>query len=146
MNELETNSNLSDSAISLSTSAIVPANNLSAMSELSLSQFNATDFDKILQRIRSTVDKKLSIETNNHTRLNSNPNMNEDSQISPVKSTTFNRRQQLLALHAVSCQEKYSDDYDADLSLSTPRRNQLDPSSKSQSFDTSDLSKSRDLN
>ncbi len=117
--EHETNSNLSDSAISLSNSGTTGPINTSVRSNQSSPSTVINDFDKLLQRIKTAVDNRLSIETNN---INNN-------------------NQQLLALHAVSCEETHIDDYDIENSTSSNRKHKLDLSSKSQSFDATNLSK-----
>jgi hypothetical protein len=67
-------------------------------------------------------------------------NIHQDLSYSPIRSTA-NRRQQLLALHAVSCQEANTYDYDSEHSRTSNRKHKLDPSTKSQSFDATNLSK-----
>ena len=144
--EHETNSNLSDSAISLSTSATPAASNSTALSNQSYSSISTNDFDQLLQRIKTAVDNRLSIERTNHT--NSSHQMrpprniaHQDLSSNSIRSATINRRQQLLALHAVSCQEAHTDDYDVEHSISSNRKHPLDFTSKSQSFDATHLSK-----
>jgi hypothetical protein len=144
--EHETNSNLSDSAISLSTSGTTGAISTSVTSNQLSSSIVTNDFDKLLQRIKTAVDNRLSIETDNNNNNTNNrmrppKNIHQDLSYSPIRSTTTNRRHQLLALHAVSCQETRTDDYDIEHSTSSNRKNKLDPSSKSQSFDATNLSK-----
>ena len=139
--EHETNSNLSDSAISLSNSATTPATNAAVTSDQSSGSFVTSDFDKLLQRIRTAVDNRLSIETSSQNRMRPPKNNQQDLSLSPIKTATLNRRQQLLALHAVSCQETHTDDYDAEHSTSSSNKYKLGLLSKSQSFDTSNLSK-----
>lgn len=68
-------------------------------------------------------------------------NIHQDLSPSPIRSATINRRQQLLALHAVSCQEAHTDDYDIEYSTSSNKKHKLDLSSKSQSVDATTLSK-----
>jgi hypothetical protein len=67
-------------------------------------------------------------------------NIHQDLSYSPVRTATINRRQQLLALHAVSCQEAHTDEYDVEHSTSSTNKHKLDLSSKSQSFDATNLS------
>ena len=64
--------------------------------------------------------------------------IHQDLSYSPIRSTATNRRQQLLALHAVSCQETHTDDYDSEQSIN--RKNHLNHTTKSQSFDATNLS------
>lgn len=140
----DTNSNLSDSAISLSTSATPGVNNSTVPSNQSSSLIDATDFDKLLQRIKTSVDNRLSIErTNYHNshRMRPPKSLQHDLSSNSMRSTATNRRQQLLALHAFSCQEAHTDDYDVEQSSSSNRRHPLDLTSKSQSFDATNLSK-----
>ncbi|CAF4855238.1 unnamed protein product, partial [Rotaria sp. Silwood1] len=137
--ENETNSNLSDSAISLSTggttggiSSAVTYNQLSP-------SIVANDIDKLLQRIKTAVDNRLSIETNSNNRMRQPKNNHRNLSSSPIRTATNNRRQQLLALHAVSCQERHIDDYDVEHSTPSNNKYNLDFSSKSQSFDATTL-------
>jgi hypothetical protein len=140
--EHETNSNLSDSAISLSTSGTTAIVTSSAViSNQSSPSIVANEFDKLLQRIKTAVDNRLTIETSSNNRMRSPKNIHQDLSYNPIRATTINRRQQLLALHAVSCQEAHTDDYDLDHSTSSNSKHKLDPSSKSQSFDSTNLSK-----
>ncbi len=139
--EHETNSNLSDSAISLSTSGITGVLNSTVISNQSSSSIIANDFDKLLQRIKTAVDNRLSIETDNNNRMRPPKNIHQDLSYSPIRTATINRRQQLLALHAVSCQEGHTDEYDIEHSTSSNHKHNLDLSSKSQSFDATHLSK-----
>jgi hypothetical protein len=143
--EHETNSNLSDSAISLSNSGTPGAISTPVISNQLSSSIITNDFDKLLQRIKTAVDNRLSIETDNNNtnnnRMRPPKNINQNLSYSPIRSTTINRRQQLLALHAVSCQEANTDDYDIEHLRSSNRKHKLDLSSKSQSFDASNLSK-----
>ena len=143
--EHETNSNLSDSAISLSTSGTTGAINTPVTSNQLSSSIIANEFDKLLQRIKTSVDNRLSIETDSNNNTNNNrmrppKNINQDFSYSPIRSTA-NRRQQLLALHAVSCQESNTYDYDSENSRTSNRKHKLDLSTKSQSFDATNLSK-----
>lgn len=136
--EHETNSNLSDSAISLSTSATTSLINPLITSNQSSSSISINDFDQILQRIKTAVDNRLSIETNTKTNImGPTKNIHQDLSYSPIKTAIINRRQQLLALHAVSCQETHTDDYDNEHSIN--RRNRFDLTTKSQSFDATHL-------
>lgn len=148
--EHETNSNLSDSAISLSTSATpTTAINSTVLSNQSYSSTNTNDFNQLLQRIKTAVDNRLSIErtnyNNNHHHHQMRPPKNlahqQELPSNSIRSATINRRQQLLALHAVSCQEAHTDDYDVEHSNSSNRKHPLDFTSKSQSFDATHLSK-----
>jgi len=139
--EHETNSNLSDSAISLSNSGTTGAVNTTVISNYSSSSIVANDFDKLLQRIKTVVDNRLSIETTNNNRMGPTKPIHQDLSYSPTRAATINRRQQLLALHAVSCQEAHTDEYDVEHSTSSNNKHKLDPSSKSQSFDATNLSK-----
>ncbi len=139
--EHETNSNLSDSAISLSIGGTTGAINTTVISNQSSPSIDANDFDKLLQRIKTAVDNRLSIETNNNNRMRPPKNIHQDLSYSPVRTATINRRQQLLALHAVSCQEAHTDEYDVEHSTSSTNKHKLDLSSKSQSFDATNLSK-----
>ena len=140
--EHETNSNLSDSAISLSTSGTTATAASSAViSNQSSSSIVTNEFDKLLQRIKTAVDNRLTLETSSNNRMRSPKNIHQDLSYSPIRATTINRRQQLLALHAVSCQEAHTDDYDLEHSISSNSKHKLDQSSKSQSFDAANLSK-----
>ncbi|CAF0976145.1 unnamed protein product [Adineta ricciae] len=148
--EHETNSNLSDSAISLSTTGTTGAVSSVVTSNQLSSAIGTNDFDKLFQRIKTAVDNRLSIETNSNNRMRSlsntiamnnenNHNNNHNSRYNLMRSGTINRRQQLLALHAVSCQEAHTDDYDAEHSPSSNQKHKLDRLSKSQSFDATTL-------
>lgn len=139
--EHETNSNLSDSAISLSTSGTTGPINTSVIYNQSSTSIIANDFDKILQRIKTAVDNRISIETSDNHRMRPPKNIHQDLSYSPIRTATSNRRQQLLALHAVSCQEAHTDEYDLENLTSSNNKNKLDLSSKSQSFDATNLSK-----
>ena len=142
--ENETNSNLSDSAISLSTSATQGASNSTVPSNQSSSLIDTNDFDKLLERIKTSVDNRLSIEGTNHNniyRMRPPRNLHHELSSNSIRSAASNRRQQLLALHAVSCQEAHTDDYDVEQSTSSNRKHPLDLTSKSQSFDATNLSK-----
>lgn len=141
--EHETNSNLSDSAISLSTGGLTPAVNLLALNNPSSSSPTLInhDFDRLLQRIRTAVDNRLSIEINSNNRLQLTKKFDRNLSLNPTQSKTQNRRQQLLALHAVSCQETHTDDYDIEHSNAMNSNHKLDLTMKSQSFDASNLSK-----
>jgi shikimate kinase len=148
--EHDRHSNLSDSAISLSTggSGTIPAANISVMSNQLSTSILTNDFDKLLHRIRTTVDDKLSPEIKNHHK-NKNNNLHRAQEnnylygsCNPLETVTLNRRQKLLALHTVSCQETHTDDYNARYSTTTAEnKHNLDCSFKSQSFDASSLSK-----
>ncbi len=139
--EHETNSNLSDSAISLSNSGTTGPINTTVISNQLSPSIVANDFDKLLQRIKTAVDNRLSIETTNNNRMRPPKNIHHDLSYSPIRTATIHRRQQLLALHAVSCQEPHSDEYDVEHSTSLNNKHSLDLSSKSQSFDATNLSK-----
>jgi len=137
--EHETNSNLSDSAISLSTSATTSLINPLIGSNQSSHSIPINDFDKLLLRVKTAVDNRLSIETNTKANLmGPTKHIHQDLSYSPIRSTATNRRQQLLALHAVSCQETHTDDYDSEQSIN--RKNHLNHTTKSQSFDATNLS------
>ena len=139
--ENETTSNLSDSAISLSTGGLTPAAHLRALTNPSSTSITSNDFDRLLQRIRTAVDNRLSLEINSNNRLQLTKKLEQDLPTSPIQGTTRHRRQQLLALHAVSCQETHTDDYDAEHSALANSKGKLDLAIKSQSFDASNLSK-----
>lgn len=139
--EHETTSNLSDSAISLSTGGLTPAAHLLALNNPSSTSISTNDFDRLLQRIRTAVDNRLAIEINSNNRLQITKKLEQDLPVSPIQRTTHHRRQQLLALHAVSCQETHTDDYDIEHSTSSNSKHKLDLAIKSQSFDASNLSK-----
>ncbi|UJR35681.1 hypothetical protein I4U23_028431 [Adineta vaga] len=138
--EHETNSNLSDSAISLSTTGTTGIVSGVVTSNQSSPTIVTNEFDKLFQRIKTAVDNRLSIETNSNSRMRSPQNNNtHDLSGTLMRSKTINRRQQLLALHAVSCQEAHTDEYNIERSTSSKSQYKLDHLSKSQSFDASNL-------
>ena len=139
--EHETNSNLSDSAISLSTGGTTPGTGGAVISNQSSPSLVTSDFDKLLQRIKTAVDNRLSIEASSHRRMHRPTNSRRDRPFSPQRTATLNRRQHLLALHAVSCHEAHPDDYDTEHTASANSKHKLDRTYKSQSFDASNLSK-----
>lgn len=142
VHEHETNSNLSDSAISLSTGgATGPINSIAAISNSLSSSIVSNEVDKLLKRVKTAVDNRLSIEITSNNHMNAPKNIQPSLSSSHIKTATINRRQQLFALHAVSCQERPTDDFDVEQSTSSNNKHKLDLSSKSQSFDTSTLSK-----
>jgi len=141
VHEHETNSNLSDSAISLSTTGTPAPINSVVISNQSSPTIVVNEFNKLLQRIKTAVDNRLSIETTSNNRMRSPQNIHHDLSFTPTRSATINRRQQLLALHAVSCQETHTDEYDVEHSTSSNNKHKLDRLSKSQSFDAANLSK-----
>ncbi|CAF3986708.1 unnamed protein product [Rotaria sp. Silwood2] len=137
--EHETNSNLSDSAISLSTGGTTGGISSAVTYNQSSPSIDANDIDKLLQRIKTAVDNRLSIEISSNNRMRQPKYIHRNLSSSPVRTATINRRQQLLALHAVSCQESHTDDYDVEHSTSSNKKHKLDFSSKSQSFDVTTL-------
>lgn len=140
--EHETNSNLSDSAISLSTTGTTGVVSGIVTSNQSSPTIVTNEFDKLFHRIKTAVDNRLSIEINSNNRMRPLQN-NSTRELSDtlMRSKTINRRQQLLALHAVSCQEAHTDEYNVEHSTSNKSKHKLDHLSKSQSFDASNLSK-----
>ena len=141
--ERETNSNSSDSAISLSTSTTTTTRGTASavMSNELSSAIVANEVDKLLQRVKTAVDSRLSVKMNNNSRMDP-PKNNENFLSSPLKTETkINRRQQLLELHAVSCQEEHSDDCSIEQSVLSNHRHHLELSSKSQSLDPASLGK-----
>lgn len=140
-NEHETNSNLSDSAISLSTGGTIGAINTSLISNQSSPSIITNELEKLLLRIKTAVDNRLSIENNSNNRMRPPKNTYSNLTSTPLKTGTIKRRQQLLALHAISCQERLTDDYDIEHSSLPNDKHKLDYSYKSQSFDATTLSK-----
>ncbi|CAF0893242.1 unnamed protein product, partial [Didymodactylos carnosus] len=76
------------------------------------------DFGRIIQRIKMTVEQKLfendvdqQLKSTNDNSPSSIPLVNDNSHSISKHNGIVNRRQQLLALHAVSCHETHSDDY-----------------------------------
>ncbi|CAF4199918.1 unnamed protein product [Rotaria socialis] len=141
--EHETNSNLSDSAISLSTGGTTGAINSSLISNQSSSSIITNEIDKLLQRIKTAVDNRLSIEIISNNRMRQPQSTYQTLTSTPLRTTASNRRQQLLALHAVSCQDRHTDEYDVEQSSLSNSKHKLHYSSKSQSFDATTLN-SRD--
>ncbi|CAF2104545.1 unnamed protein product [Rotaria magnacalcarata] len=141
--EHETNSNLSDSAISLSTGGTTGAINSSLISNQSSSSIITNEIDKLLQRIKTAVDNRLSIEISSNNRMHQPQSTYQTLTSTPLRTTASNRRQQLLALHAVSCQDRLTDEYDVEQCSLSNSKHKLDYSSKSQSFDATTLN-SRD--
>ena len=139
--EHETNSNLSDSAISLSTGGTTPGTGGAVISNQFSSSLVTSDFDKLLQRIKTAVDNRLSIEADSNHRMHRPTDCRRDRPFTSQRTATMNRRQHLLALHAVSCHEAHTDDYDTEHTTSANSKHKLDRTYKSQSFDASNLSK-----
>ncbi|CAF3629795.1 unnamed protein product [Rotaria sordida] len=137
--EHETNSNLSDSAISLSTGGTTGGISSAIIGNQSSPSIVTNDIDKLLQRIKTAVDNRLSIEISSNNRMRQPKNIHRNLSSSPIRTATINRRQQLLALHAVSCQDSHTDEYDVEHSPSFNNKHKLDFSSKSQSFDATTL-------
>ena len=91
----------------------------------SINEYN--EVDKLLQRIKKVVDNKLSV----------HPHSSHNS----TKTTaTNNLRQQLLISRTESQQEGTSNEYDIEYPKTVNNRRKLLKSSKSQSFDESNIS------
>ena len=132
----ETSSNISNKAISSSPSTTKITSNTSDISDRQSSLEVTNEFDKLLQRIKTVVDGRLTRKT-----VTNQTNPPQDLSQVRMGTTRHNRSQKLFATRRLSHQETNIDESDEKPTTSFNNKRQLLLSSKSQSFDGTNLSK-----